>query len=88
MRNALGASRGRVVRQALVESFVLAAAGAAVGSVLAVAILHWGLPYVPGDVPRLVLATCYPFDALTTGGPLRYLVFAEADPIAQAAARP
>ena len=30
-----------------------------------------------GDVPRLVLATCYPFDALTTGGPLRYLVFAE-----------
>ncbi len=30
-----------------------------------------------GDVPRLVLATCYPFDALTAGGPLRYLVFAE-----------
>ena len=30
-----------------------------------------------GDVPRLVLATCYPFDALTTGGPLRFLLFAE-----------
>ena len=30
-----------------------------------------------GDVARLVLATCYPFDALTTGGPLRFLVFAE-----------
>ncbi len=30
-----------------------------------------------GSVPRLVLATCYPFDALTPGGPLRYLVFAE-----------
>jgi sortase A len=26
---------------------------------------------------ELVLVTCYPFDALTTGGPLRYLVFAE-----------
>ncbi len=30
-----------------------------------------------GETPRLVLVTCYPFDALTTGGPLRYLVFAE-----------
>ncbi len=26
---------------------------------------------------RLVLTTCYPFEALTTGGPLRYVVFAE-----------
>ncbi len=26
----------------------------------------------------LTLVTCYPFDALTTNGPLRYLVFAEA----------
>lgn len=32
------------------------------------------------DVDRsaLVLATCYPFDALTAGGPLRFLVEAEA----------
>lgn len=33
--------------------------------------------------PRLVLSTCYPFEALSPGGPLRYLVFAEqagADP--------
>ncbi|MCG8506845.1 MAG: class GN sortase [Sphingomonadales bacterium] len=31
---------------------------------------------------RLVLVTCYPFDAMIAGGPLRYLVFAEkrADP--------
>ncbi len=29
----------------------------------------------PGS--RLYLTTCYPFDALTTGGPLRYLVVAE-----------
>jgi len=27
------------------------------------------------EVPRLTLLTCYPFDALTSGGPLRYLVF-------------
>ena len=30
-----------------------------------------------GEVPRLVLVTCFPFDALRPGGPLRYLVFAE-----------
>jgi len=30
-----------------------------------------------GDRPLLLLSTCYPFDALTAGGPLRYLVFAE-----------
>ena len=27
---------------------------------------------------RLVLVTCYPFDAVAPGGPLRYLVVAEA----------
>jgi len=27
--------------------------------------------------PRLVLVTCYPFDAMTPGGPLRYVVVAE-----------
>lgn len=30
-----------------------------------------------GERPRLILVTCYPFDALAPGGPLRYLVFAE-----------
>ena len=30
-----------------------------------------------GERPRLILVTCYPFDALVPGGPLRYLVFAE-----------
>ncbi len=29
---------------------------------------------------RLTLVTCYPFDAIVPGGPLRYLVFAEAVP--------
>jgi sortase A len=31
-------------------------------------------------MPRLTLVTCYPFDALVPGGPLRYLVMAEAAP--------
>lgn len=31
---------------------------------------------------RLVLITCYPFDALMAGGPLRYLVEAELEPTA------
>lgn len=30
-----------------------------------------------GDRPGLVLVTCYPFDALRPGGPLRFVVFAE-----------
>jgi sortase A len=30
--------------------------------------------------PTLTLVTCYPFDALVPGGPLRYVVIAEADP--------
>jgi sortase A len=29
-------------------------------------------------VPTLVLTTCYPFNALTAGGPLRYVVTAAA----------
>ncbi|WP_240914107.1 class GN sortase [Microbulbifer sp. SH-1] len=33
-----------------------------------------------GDVPDLILVTCYPFDALDAGGPLRYLVYAESAP--------
>jgi sortase A len=34
---------------------------------------------IASDRPALTLVTCWPFDALETGGPLRYLVFAEAD---------
>ena len=32
-----------------------------------------------GETPRLALVTCYPFDAASPGGPLRYVVFAEAE---------
>lgn len=35
------------------------------------------LPTATGQ-PRLLLTTCYPFDSLTPGGPLRYLVLAAA----------
>jgi sortase A len=37
-----------------------------------------------GEAARLALVTCYPFDAVTPGGPLRYVVVGEA---ASAAAR-
>lgn len=30
-----------------------------------------------GAVPGLILVTCYPFDAVDAGGPLRYVVYAE-----------
>jgi len=33
----------------------------------------------PTAEPTLTLVTCYPFDALVPGGPLRYVVVAEAD---------
>jgi sortase A len=29
------------------------------------------------DVPMLSLVTCYPFDAVNPGGPMRYVVSAE-----------
>lgn len=52
VRAAIGASRGRLMRQLLVESLLLAVAGAAMG----VAAGYWGLPAVlrllpPGSVP-------------------------------------
>ncbi|MEJ7576824.1 MAG: ABC transporter permease [Pyrinomonadaceae bacterium] len=53
IRTAMGAGRGRIVRQLLIESLLLAALSAVLGVLLAV----WGLDalkYVlPGDMPRL-----------------------------------
>jgi sortase A len=31
-----------------------------------------------GETPQLALVTCYPFDSGTPGGPMRFVVFAEA----------
>jgi putative ABC transport system permease protein len=53
VRVALGASRGRMVRQMLTESMLLSLIGGAAGIATAVGILRFGLRFVPSNVPRL-----------------------------------
>jgi hypothetical protein len=36
------------------------------------------LPLVGNGLPQLALTTCYPFDAVMPGGPLRLVALAEA----------
>ena len=52
-RRALGVASGRLVRQLLTESLVLAAAGAACGVALAVATLRGLVNAAPSDLPRI-----------------------------------
>src|SRR5690349_13674100 len=53
MRLALGASRGRLVRQMLTESMLLSLIGGVAGIATAVATLGFILRFVPSNVPRL-----------------------------------
>ncbi len=53
VRLALGASRGRMVRQMLTESMLLSLIGGAVGIASAVGTLRFILRFVPSNVPRL-----------------------------------
>jgi putative ABC transport system permease protein len=53
LRSALGASRGRMVRQMLTESMLLSLIGGVAGVITAVATLGFILRFVPSNVPRL-----------------------------------
>jgi putative ABC transport system permease protein len=53
VRSALGASRGRMVRQMLTESILLSLIGGAAGIATAVGTLGFILRFVPSNIPRL-----------------------------------
>jgi putative ABC transport system permease protein len=57
VRLALGAGRGRLVRQALTESLLLAATGGVAGCLLAAALLRIFVAIAPEGIPRLQQAT-------------------------------
>jgi putative ABC transport system permease protein len=57
IRTAVGAGRGRVLRQLLVESLLLAVAGGSAGLLIAQACLRVMLRLIPQAVPRLTGAT-------------------------------
>ncbi|HTJ22183.1 MAG TPA: ABC transporter permease [Gemmatimonadaceae bacterium] len=53
VRRALGAHRGRVVRQLITESLLLGVLGGAAGLIVALASLRALVRFSPGDIPRL-----------------------------------
>jgi predicted permease len=56
VRSALGASRGRLIRQTLTEAFLLTAAGAASGCMLAAILLRIFMAIAPSGIPFLAKA--------------------------------
>ncbi|MBI4893787.1 MAG: ABC transporter permease [Acidobacteria bacterium] len=56
VRAALGAGRGRLLRQALMESAIICLAGAVAGCLLAQGLLRWFLLLAPKGLPHLALA--------------------------------
>jgi putative ABC transport system permease protein len=57
VRAALGASRARLIRQMLVESLLLAAAGTVAGAIAALALLRVAIATLPASIPRLAQAS-------------------------------
>lgn len=53
LRAAIGAGQGRLIRQMLTESLLLAAAGGIVGSMVAEAGIYFAKIFGPADIPRL-----------------------------------
>jgi putative ABC transport system permease protein len=66
LRAAIGASRGRTLRQLLTESLVLAAAGGAAGVGLGIAALRLLVALAPPETPRLVEVRLDPAILLVT----------------------
>lgn len=57
VRTALGASRGRLIRQSLTESLLLGFLGGAAGCAVAYGLLRWFVSLAPSDIPRLQQAS-------------------------------